>query len=77
MGGTITPKAGKAMVERGTITNGLIISYLMATEMGPEALSALKDQMRQTVEFETGRPHVWRTLINIDAIELVPEGCNE
>jgi hypothetical protein len=55
------------------VSEPLRIPYIMAAEMGSFALAAMRDQMKETVERETGQPHVWRTCINMDAIELVPE----
>lgn len=50
--------------------DNLTIPATLAVEMGQEAFRALKDQIRETVESETGVRWEWRTEIGIDAMRL-------
>lgn len=50
----------------------ILISGLQAAQWGPLTFDLAKDIIRNVTEESTGKPHEWRTRINIDAIELVP-----
>lgn len=48
------------------------ISGSQAAEWGLVTLDLAKSVIRQAVEEKVGKPHEWRQLTNMDAIELVP-----
>lgn len=67
MGGLPHPEAVRAVA--------LAVPATLAAEWGKERWEGLRDEMKATVERQTGKPHEWRQRgLNSDVYELVPVG---
>lgn len=54
--------------------HNLTLTSLLAHEMGREAFDDMKEQIRETIEAETGVAWEWRPEFPIDAIRLYRVG---